>query len=188
MLNTKLFEGESVRLATPEPGEFARLLKRWNKNTEYYRLLDSCPVRLWSEGKIQGWIEEEYNKEHRDELMFVAYTLADGCPIGFIELAEINWAMGDAWVALGIGEREYWGKGYGTDMMKVILRYAFHELNLHRVSLDVFEYNPRAVRSYEKSGFMVEGRERKALQRDGKFWDMIYMGVLREEWEKTSRV
>ena len=186
MLHTQLFEGELVRLAVPEPEAFAKLLKRWNMDAEYLRLLDTCPARLWSEGKFQAWIEEEYNKEHRDELLFVAYTLTDNRPIGFMELAGINWAMGDAWVGLGIGEREYWGKGYGTDMMKIMLCYAFNELNLHRVSLDVFEYNPRAVRSYEKAGFVLEGRERKAIQRDGKFWDMIYMGVLREEWEKNQ--
>ncbi|MCJ7532585.1 MAG: GNAT family N-acetyltransferase [Anaerolineales bacterium] len=71
-------------------------------------------------------------------------------------------------------------------MMKIVLCFAFSELNLHRVSLGVFEYNPRAVRSYEKAGFVLEGHERKAIQRDGKFWDMIFMGVLREEWEKSQ--
>jgi RimJ/RimL family protein N-acetyltransferase len=91
--------------------------------------------------------------------------------------------MGTAGVGIGIGEREYWGKGYSTDMMRVILRYAFTELNLNRVTLNVFEYNPRAVRSYEKAGFVVEGRERKAIHRDGKYWDVLFMGVLREEWE-----
>jgi len=186
MLQTKLFEGQLVYLAVPEPEALAKLFINWNKVTEYLRLLDTCPARLWSVGKVQTWIEKEYDKKHRDELLFVAYTLEDNRPIGFIELAGINWAMGDAWVGLGIGERENWGKGFGTDMMKIILRYAFSELNLHRVSLDVFEYNPRAVRSYEKAGFVIEGRERKALQRDGKFWDLIFMGILREEWEKLS--
>ena len=59
----------------------------------------------------------------------------------------------------------------------------FNELNLHRVSLDVFEYNPRAIRSYEKVGFVFEGRTRKFLNREGQRWDMIFMGILRSEWE-----
>jgi RimJ/RimL family protein N-acetyltransferase len=87
-----------------------------------------------------------------------------------------------AFVGIGIGERAYWGKGYGTDAMKVALRFAFTEINLERVTLNVFEYNPRAIRSYEKAGFKHEGRMRGALLKDGRRWDMIYMGILREEW------
>ncbi len=87
-------------------------------------------------------------------------------------------------MGIGLGERKYWSKGYGTDAMRIILRYAFTELNLHRVSLDTFEYNPRAIRSYEKAGFKIEGRVRQLLNREGRRWDVIYMGILREEWEK----
>ena len=70
--------------------------------------------------------------------------------------------------------------------MNVILRFAFDELNLHRVSLNVFEYNQRAIRSYEKVGFVVEGREREFLRRTGQCWDMIFMCILREEWEQKN--
>ncbi len=66
--------------------------------------------------------------------------------------------------------------------MNLVLRFAFTEINLHRVTLTVFEYNPRAVRSYEKAGFRHEGRIRGALLRDGKRWDMFFMGILRDEW------
>ncbi len=70
--------------------------------------------------------------------------------------------------------------------MGIILRYAFTELNLWRVSLDVFEYNPRAVRSYEKVGFIHEGCVRQYLNRAGRRWDLIFMGITREEWlQKT---
>jgi RimJ/RimL family protein N-acetyltransferase len=89
---------------------------------------------------------------------------------------------GDAFVGIGIGDRELWGKGYGTEAMKLMLRFAFQELNLRRVSLNTFEYNPRAVHSYEKAGFVHEGCERDWLHREGRRWDLIYMGILREEW------
>lgn len=89
-------------------------------------------------------------------------------------------------MGIGIGEREYWSKGYGTDAMNVILRFAFDELNLYRISLNVFEYNQRAIRSYEKVGFVVEGREREFLRRAGRRWDMIFMGLLREEWAQKN--
>jgi RimJ/RimL family protein N-acetyltransferase len=108
--------------------------------------------------------------------------------IGFVGLGGIQWNNGDAFVGISLGERQDWGKGYGTDAMRVLLRYAFDELNLHRVSLDVFEYNPRAIRSYEKAGFTVEGRCRQYLHREGKRWDLIFMGILREEWEQMEKL
>jgi len=90
-------------------------------------------------------------------------------------------------VGIGIGEREYWGKGYGSDAMNLILRFAFETLNLKRVSLTVFEYNERAVHSYEKCGFRPEGRLRQWMQRAGQRYDLIFMGILREEWEVLQR-
>jgi len=70
--------------------------------------------------------------------------------------------------------------------MKVILRYAFTEINMNRVTLNVFEFNPRAIRAYEKAGFRHEGRMRKVLNKEGKRWDMLYMSILREEWMEQN--
>ena len=70
--------------------------------------------------------------------------------------------------------------------MKVVLRYAFTELNLQRLTLTVFEYNPRAVRAYEKTGFRHEGRLRQFLNREGRRWDMLFMGILRHEWMEQN--
>jgi RimJ/RimL family protein N-acetyltransferase len=68
--------------------------------------------------------------------------------------------------------------------MQVMLRYSFRELNLHRVQLNTFSYNERAIRSYLKSGFIIEGRQRGMLLRNGRRWDLVYMSVLRDEWLK----
>ena len=94
----------------------------------------------------------------------------------------MNWSARDAFVAIGIGETQYLSKGYGTDSMDVLLRFAFTEVNLKRVSLGVFEYNPRAIRSYEKAGFRHEGHLRHLLNKEGRRWNNLYMGILREEW------
>jgi RimJ/RimL family protein N-acetyltransferase len=67
-------------------------------------------------------------------------------------------------------------------MMNLLLRFAFTEVNLRRVSLGVFEYNPRAIRTYEKTGFRHEGRVRQFLNKEGRRWDMLFMGIMREEW------
>jgi RimJ/RimL family protein N-acetyltransferase len=102
--------------------------------------------------------------------------------LGDITLSVINWGSRDAFAGIGIGAREFWGKGYGTEAMELILRYGFTELNLRRISLTVFEFNQRAVRSYEKVGFRLEGRQRQFMRREGRRWDILYMGILRQEW------
>jgi RimJ/RimL family protein N-acetyltransferase len=97
-----------------------------------------------------------------------------------------SWAHGEGWVGIGIGERAYWGNGYGTEAMCLLLRFAFAELNLQRVSLGVYAYNPRALRSYEKAGFRHEGVVRADCRRDGQRWDSVFMGILREEWRTIN--
>ncbi len=130
------------------------------------------------------WIEKELAKDKPDFTMFIIRRLEDGRLIGEIGLDAPIWSHGDTYVGIGIGEKDCWGKGYGTDAMRLILKYAFSELNLFRVSLTVFEYNPRAIRSYEKAGFKFEGRMREFLFRDGKRYDLIFMGLLRSEWQE----
>jgi len=184
-MNT-LFQGELVRLVAASAEKDAELLARWSHDSEYARQLDSDPARPQSVKRAKEDIQKWMENESPDSFGFMIRTLADDRLIGFIGLDGIRWTHGDTFVGIGIGDPEYRGNGYGTDAMRVILHYAFTELNLHRVSLDVFEYNPRAIRSYEKAGFVVEGRQRQALNRDGRRWDVIYMGILREEWERQQ--
>lgn len=182
-MNDGVFRGRLVRLEAIDPEEAGKLLTGWGRDSEYMRLLDSDPARLTTPKQVQSWLEK--NQDQLD--MFIIRTLADDRPVGQIELGGYDWVARNAWMAVGIGEREYWGKGYGTDAMRILFRYAFRELNLNRVSLTVFEYNPRAIRSYEKLGFQPEGRERLWLNREGRRWDLLYMGLLRREWEALEQ-
>jgi RimJ/RimL family protein N-acetyltransferase len=175
-----IFEGKLVRLATDEPEKLAEIYSLWGRDSHFSRLLDSGVSRQWSKKKWKEWLEKDL--ENLRSFPFVIKTIEGDRPIGFVGLGEPDWAHGDCYVGIGIGERDYWGKGYGTEAMQLILRYAFTELNLRRVSLSVFEYNPRGIRSYEKAGFKEEGRLRKYLHRDGKRWDILFMGILQEEW------
>jgi RimJ/RimL family protein N-acetyltransferase len=181
-----LFHGELVRLTAADAERDAQTMAAWSRDSEYGRMLDSDPALPKSVKSTQDNITRWLETDRPDGLGFVIRTLADDRLIGFVGLNGIRWKDGDAFVGIGIGEREYWGNGYGTDAMRVLLRYAFTELNLHRVSLNVFEYNPRAIRSYEKAGFIVEGRERLVLWRDGRRYDVIGMGILRPEWEQLK--
>ena len=177
-----LFEGKLVRLAGIDPEEVSKSFAQWNRDSEYKRLLDSDPPRLHSPKAIKEWLEKHHDEDLTNSYWFAIRALEDGRLLGDADLTVINWGGREAFVGIGIGEREFWGKGYGTDAMGLILRYAFTELNLRRVSLNVFEFNQRALRSYEKAGFQLEGRQRQFIQREGRRWDLVYMGILREEW------
>jgi RimJ/RimL family protein N-acetyltransferase len=181
-MNNKLLYGELVHLTAENPDVIAAGFFRWNQDIEWFRLLDTDPPRLPSEKKLKDWFEKDLEKDATHEMFFTIRTLESDEVIGFIGLFELSLQHGDTLVAIALGERKFWGKGYGTDTMRVLLRYAFNELNLRRVGLIVFEYNPRAIRSYEKVGFVHEGRFRGAIQRDGRRWDFLFMGILREEW------
>jgi len=177
-----IFTGKLVRLSAFDPEELSKALPRWYRNSEYFRLLDSSARPLKSSKAAAKWMEEEVGEMLLQSYYFSIRTLAEDKLIGELELDVVNWPGRDAFVALGIGETGYWSKGYGTDVMNVLLVFAFTEINLRRVSLGVFEYNPRAIRSYEKAGFRHEGRLRCLLNREGRRWDNLFMGILREEW------
>ncbi len=186
LLNDNLLRGKLVRLTASNPETDAELFAKWSRDSEYFRLLDSEPVLPQTAASFKQDMERRAEKYEANSFVFTIRTLAEDKPIGFIGLVGISWTHGDSWVAIGLGEREYWGRGYGGDAMRVALHYAFTELNLHRVSLGVFDYNRRAIRSYEKAGFVHEGRQREMLHRDGQRWDILLMGILRSEWRAAS--
>jgi RimJ/RimL family protein N-acetyltransferase len=179
-----IYTGKLVRLSALDADEASKAFSRWDRDSEFRRLLDSGVAHMHSLKETKKWIEKQLEKQSSHQHWFTIRRLDDDTLLGEIGLYVVDWSSRDAFVGLGIGEREFWGKSYGTDAMKVILRYAFTEVNLNRVTLGVFEYNPRAIRSYEKAGFHHEGRERKLLNKEGKRWDLLYMGILREDWMK----
>jgi RimJ/RimL family protein N-acetyltransferase len=177
----ELFHGDLVRLSAEEPDVHARVEVRWQRDSEFVRLAGG-DLNLSSEKKIKEWAEKKAEKGPQPgRYPFSIRTLADDGVIGFLGLG-LDLIHSEAWVGIGIGDREDWSKGYGTDTMKICLRYAFLELGVQRVSLGLHEYNPRALRSYEKAGFRLEGRTRKDVLREGKRTDTLWMGILREEW------
>ncbi len=177
-----IFRGTLVRLAMDTPEVMAKGFARWAQDSEYHRLADSDPAKLWSEKSIREWIEKQMDQNPVRSYRFSIRTLAEDKFIGEVSLNPI-WEHGDGWVGIVIGEREYWNKGYGTDAMRLIVQFGFVELNLHRITLGVHSYNPRARRVYEKIGFVYEGQMRGETLREGIRHDGVYMGILRREWQ-----
>ncbi len=181
-----LFHGSLVRLTAEEPALLASSFSRWSRNTTYHRLLDTDPQTLYSSKSVEKEMEKDFEKLAQGGLpegfFFNIRAVPEDRLIGFVGLWNLSWPHGDCMVGIGLGEPEYWGKGYGTEAMRLVLRYAFVELNLHRVTLFVFDYNPRAIRSYQKAGFQFEGRLKGLIQREGQRHDVTCMGILRDEW------
>ena len=117
-----------------------------------------------------------------------AIEAGDGTYIGNIGLHDIQTENRRALLGIIIGEKAYWGQGYGTDAIRALLGWAFGYLNLNRVSLTVYEYNDRAIRCYEKSGFRHEGSMREAGYLDGKYYDELVMGILRAEFLEQQEI
>jgi RimJ/RimL family protein N-acetyltransferase len=172
--------GKLVRLVPINYETDMKVIAQTGLDSEFQNLANTNIARVFDESDVKKWYEEEFS-----QYTFIIRTLADDRMIGDLGLGGVNWTSGDAWLGIGIGDREYWGKGYGTDAMWQLLRFGFEQLNLRRITLNTFEYNPRGIRCYEKVGFRHEGRERGYLNRFGRRWDLVYMGVLREEWEAT---
>ena len=177
---TDLFRGRLVRLAAQHPERDAEILARWSFDSEYLRLLDTDPARPQTAKYFQE--DGARHAERDNEFAFNIRTLGSDRLIGFTSLRISNWTSGEGRVGIGIGERADRGHGYGTDAMRLLLRYAFAELNLARVSLEAFAENTRAIRSYEKAGFAREGVQREMVNRDGRRRDVVAMGILQEEY------
>ncbi len=177
-MTDNLLHGQLVRLTAPNAATDAEALARWSHDSEYLRLQDYRVARPRRPNPTERVFED-----YRDPqaFRFVIRPLASDLAIGFTNLWA-EWSHGNAWFGIGLGDRAYWNKGYGTEAARLTLRYAFTELNLYRVSLSVLESNKRAQRTYTKAGFVYEGMWRENCRYDGQWYGDVFMGILREEW------
>ncbi|MED1599171.1 MULTISPECIES: GNAT family N-acetyltransferase [Bacillus] len=181
-MNTKLnnlFLGENIKLSAIRAEDIEQMAI-WQEDSEYLRNVDTDIAILQSLHEIKE--NELLIGKKSNSVSFMLRTIQDDSLIGFVALHSIEWNNRAGLLAIGIGDKNYRGKGYGTEGLRLILKYAFYELNLHRVGLDVISYNKSAIEVYKKVGFKVEGSMREAVQRDGKSFDRIIMGILRNEW------
>jgi len=125
-------------------------------------------------------------EESKNIFYFTVRTREEDRLLGFAVIRWIEWVHGTGWIHLGIGEPKNWRKGFGTEVLDLVLEYAFNELNLFRLGAEIAEYNQGAKRLFEKAGFIEEVRRRQALSRDGRRWDLLLYGLLCQEWERRN--
>jgi RimJ/RimL family protein N-acetyltransferase len=176
-------EGERVVLLRHVPANLSAFY-RWYADPEIARLNrhQAGPMRR---EEIERFFASRVMSS--DTLTLAIHVRETGRLIGSCAFSQVDGDNGSTLYHITIGEHDAWNRGYGTEATDLMLELAFERLALHRVSLTVFAFNERAVASYRKSGFVIEGTAREAIWRDGRFWDEHEMGILADEWRALRR-
>jgi RimJ/RimL family protein N-acetyltransferase len=176
--NPPSIEGPRVVLRHHRPEDLPHV-RRWYRDPELARL---------TRYSLQPMSDDEVDRFFHGRLMSpdaVAYAIdirGTGRLIGLTTFSNLDPDNGSVLFHISIGEADAWGQGYGTEATQMMLELAFERIGLHRVGLSVFSFNERAIRSYRKAGFRLEGRAREAIVRDGEPFDELGMGILASEW------
>lgn len=186
---TQLFEGQDIRFGPIDFEKDPQVESKWTHSAEFMRLYDFEPARPMSAAmvkkryeKLEKQIDEDKNLYH-----FMIRAKEDDRLIGKAMLQRIEWASGNCQLRIGIGSADDWRKGYGSQALQMLLRFAFAELNMFRVTVNVAEYNEGALAFVRKFGFIEEVRRRQSLERDGRRWDLLVFGLLKDEWLQQAK-
>lgn len=187
-IQTQLFDAQDIRFGPIDHEAHPEIESKWTHDAEFMRLMEIKPVRPLSPFLVKKQYEsiEKDMDEGKNLFYFTIRARSDDRLIGKAVIEWIDWTNGNGWLRLGLGAAEDRRKGYGSQALRLLLRFAFAELNLFRVTALVPEYNTGAERLFRSFGFVEEIRRRKALNRDGALWDLISFGLLRSEWESQA--
>lgn len=156
----------------------------WNNDPELNRLDSEYPYEKETLGAFKQRFEQMISHPAPDAQDFEILA-DDGTVIGTAYVARIRPHNRNCTIGITIGDRDYWGKGYGRAALRALLVYCFDELGMHRVSTEVFEYNAAWQKLAVWAGFKKEGTDRDYLFRDGQFWDKHDYGILEEEYRAS---
>jgi RimJ/RimL family protein N-acetyltransferase len=176
--------GKHVMLREYRQDDFAHIRKWVNDRatTEYLSALFWFPQSETDTGEFLS----RAMRSAPNAAYFVIADVNDESYIGQLDIFEINWRIRLGKLGTVIGNEEKRGRGYGAEALKLLIDYAFGILGLERLELDVYADNKRAIRCYEKAGFVHEGTRRRAAMVNGRYADVHMMSVIREDWQKQN--
>jgi diamine N-acetyltransferase len=174
-----MLKGRKVQLRPVKRSDIEYFLKWFNDLEVTQYLNTSLQMTEMAEEK---WIENLGNQQNRAVFVIEAIEGDSSKPIGNTGLHNINAWDHNATFGITIGEKDYWSRGYGTEAARLIINYGFEVLNLYRINSGVISFNERSLRMHRSVGFKEEGRQRGNIYKNGKFHDIIILGMLREEW------
>ncbi|SDF57670.1 Protein N-acetyltransferase, RimJ/RimL family [Methanolobus vulcani] len=171
---------------------YLRGLERSDIEDPYFQWLNDREVTQFMEsGNFPNTLEDmesffQSNSLNKDTVIFAIIDSQTDKHIGNVKLGPINWISRNSHMGIMIGDKASWGKGYGYECVKLIVDYAFNVLNLHKVMLGVVEQNKAALKLYQKVGFTIEGICKEQFNLDGKYCDVLYMGLLKRDYLTTN--
>jgi RimJ/RimL family protein N-acetyltransferase len=188
-IDQSLFQGELVKLGQIDHDKDPEIISRWTHDAGFMRMMYIEPMRPLSTWQVKKRLEEleKSMEEEKNTFHFRIRSLEDERLIGFAEIYWISWTNGMGLTRLGIGAAEDRHKGYGREALGMLLRYAFDELNLYRLTAQIPDYNKPAKSLFEKMGFTEEVRRREALERDSQRWDLLHYGILAVDWKERRK-
>lgn len=174
-----MLQGKKIRIRALEEEDIG-VIHNWYNDQEFNLWASGAwPLNtLKSKEELAEKLLDQSDGGHRYAILNEELAV-----IGTIGFRDLNIPARSAVVYVNIGLREYWGKGYGTESLMIFVKYLFCQWNFHRLSLDTWEGNNRAIRAYEKVGFKIEGRQREACYVLGEYHDAVLMGLLKREFQ-----
>jgi RimJ/RimL family protein N-acetyltransferase len=176
--------GDQIRLRAIEKDDLPFYVKWLNDPEVRLGLSMVLPLSMAEE---EEWFENMLKRSPYERPLAIEIQPDPGKDkwvfVGNGGLFGIDWQNRVAEIGIHIGEKKYWDQGFGTRVMQLFIQHGFDNLNLNRIWLRVFETNPRAIRSYEKAGFVHEGKYRQGQYLEGKYVDVMIMSVLQSEWQ-----
>jgi diamine N-acetyltransferase len=172
--------GDRLRLRAAEKSDLATFVCWLNDPEVRQYLFINIPLSLAEE---EQWYENMHKTPQAEHVLVIEIKTNEGWKaIGNTSFMDVDCRNRLGEVGIFIGEKEYWNQGYGSEAMRVMLKHGFETLNLNRIWLRVYEQNLRGIRAYEKVGFQHEGRLRQAVFLNGRYYDVLLMSVLQNEW------
>ena len=164
MFEKQLFTGSHVRLAAPDADRDAEVESKWTLDLDYLHAINVRPAYPLNPHLVKKHHEELQKEAEKNQLFWWAVRLkSDDRLLGWLKISDLNWSNGAADLSLAIGAQEDRNQGFGGDVMRLALDYAFNELNLHRLRAVIPDYNAGAQRFFGRHGFIEEVRRREAL-------------------------